>query len=566
MIGVISKDSEKAIVREFFELFKTPWEFYSIHRSYETVIVSDENDLGAEASLMILFGSKETKFDQKNNIRIQTCRQKPILVEADKNFPIFGNAVSFNSPKKVLFTIKETGEAIGLKIKQKNQTIYRFGFDLFQEISILLTSGQPAEHAFIPTLEIYISLLRKCILETGQSLVEIPPVPAGYNFMACLTHDVDFVGIKNHKFDHTMFGFIYRACLGSIIRLFKRKISISQVAKNWAAVLSLPLVHLKLAKDFWFQFKRYLEIEKSVGSTFFFIPFKNRSGTGISEKIEKRRATKYDVSDIGKTIHELAQSGCEVGLHGIDAWQNVDKGREEFNQLFSVTKNAEIGVRMHWLYFSKYSPKLLEKAGFFYDTTFGYNDTIGFKGGTSQVFMPPGVKRLMELPLHIQDTALFFPNRMDLDENEAESRIENLLDDVRRYGGVLTLNWHHRSIAPERLWDGFYINVLNRLKKQNVWMGTGRQIVKWFKKRRSVSFEKVELVNNTFKVKLSTAANQEVPDLLLRIHSPKKYRTNDDQESSTQATYSDFPFADRLHIDFPVLTNGIQKVAFETAA
>ena len=27
MIGVVAHDAERAVIREFFELFKTPWEF-----------------------------------------------------------------------------------------------------------------------------------------------------------------------------------------------------------------------------------------------------------------------------------------------------------------------------------------------------------------------------------------------------------------------------------------------------------------------------------------------------------------------------------------------------------
>jgi hypothetical protein len=32
MIGVISKDHEREAVREFFQLFKTPWEFCAPHQ------------------------------------------------------------------------------------------------------------------------------------------------------------------------------------------------------------------------------------------------------------------------------------------------------------------------------------------------------------------------------------------------------------------------------------------------------------------------------------------------------------------------------------------------------
>ena len=41
MIGVIARADEHAWVREFFELFKTPWEFHRAARSYDVVLCAD---------------------------------------------------------------------------------------------------------------------------------------------------------------------------------------------------------------------------------------------------------------------------------------------------------------------------------------------------------------------------------------------------------------------------------------------------------------------------------------------------------------------------------------------
>ena len=39
---------------------------------------------------------------------------------------------------------------------------------------------------------------------------------------------------------------------------------------------------------------------------------------------------------------------------------------------------------MHWLYFDQNSPKTLENAGANYDSTVGYNETVGYRAGTAQ--------------------------------------------------------------------------------------------------------------------------------------------------------------------------------------
>ena len=135
---------------------------------------------------------------------------------------------------------------------------------------------------------------------------------------------------------------------------------------------------------------------------------------------------------------------------------------------------------------------LLEKAGFDYDSTIGYNETIGYRAGTSQVFKHPDVDHLLELPLHIMDTALFYPSYMNLSDEQAGAAMLPLIENAARFGGVLTINWHDRSLGPERLWGDAYVNLLRDLRARTPWFATASQTVAWFRKRRATSF-----VNNT---------------------------------------------------------------------
>ena len=96
------------------------------------------------------------------------------------------------------------------------RVLARIGYDLFGEVRTLLTVGQPPANADMPALELHIAFLRDLITGCGVPLVEIPPVPDGYRFIACLTHDVDHPSIRQHKWDHTVFGFLYRAVFGSL--------------------------------------------------------------------------------------------------------------------------------------------------------------------------------------------------------------------------------------------------------------------------------------------------------------------------------------------------------------
>ena len=543
MIGVISKKSERAIVQEFFELFKTPWEFYRSNGSYEVVLSTESNIGKIEANLVIIYGSERSGIDDKIGKEEKFLEDKNLLEYQGYYFPIFGKVLIFDEIFDPFIKTKESHESIGIELYENNKKILRIGFELFQEIDFLFTKGQPAKYSFIPTLEIHISILRELILNSGIPLVEVPPIPKGYNFVACLTHDVDFVGIRRHKFDHTLFGFIYRALVRTPLGVIKRTDSWQKMIRNFIAVLSLPFVYLGITKDFMIQFSKYREIEKGLGSTFFIVPFKKNPGKDISGQASKWRATQYDIDDITREVERLISEGCEVGLHGLDAWCDSQKGRQELERISDVTGDSGIGVRMHWLYYSQGTPKILEDAGFLYDSTSGYNNSIGYLAGTTQAFFPKGAKRLLELPMHLMDTALFYPDHMNLNEKEASKRVKELLLLTQKFGGVLTINWHHRSIGPERCWDNFYVNLLTELKKKNVWFGTAKQIVGWFNKRRSVSFEQISYFSeNQIQIKVSSDNDNSGPELLLRIYKPQK--TVD--SSLKEKKYIDMPFSGNL--------------------
>jgi hypothetical protein len=87
----------------------------------------------------------------------------------------------------------------------------------------------------MPTLEWHIDIIRDLIANEGIPVVEIPPIPAGYRYAVCLTHDIDFLRFRDHLFARTMLGFTYRASLGSVIRLLQGRMSLRNVLKNFRA-------------------------------------------------------------------------------------------------------------------------------------------------------------------------------------------------------------------------------------------------------------------------------------------------------------------------------------------
>jgi peptidoglycan/xylan/chitin deacetylase (PgdA/CDA1 family) len=516
VIGILLNFVRNSVIEEFFQLFKTPWEIFQIGKAYDVIISDKEDATLSDAKLIIILVERQSSAGKES-----VCETSYDFLKTETDsFPVYCGVTSTEVGQPIVVRKSDNKPVTGRSV-ESGKIVLRIGFNFFNEADYLLNKGQPAQFAHCPTLDIHIRNLRRWILEAGVALVEIPPLPAGGKFFACLTHDVDNAGIRNHKVDYTLAGFIYRALVLSPIRFFKSEYSIAMLARNLSAVAALPLVHLGLLPDFWCTFKEYLKLEKNSQSTFFFVPFKGKEGKTQNGSAPRIRAVKYEVSDLKDDIKFILDKGNEIGVHGIDSWIDADSGKDEIIKIQKLTGQAEIGVRMHWLYFSPDSPVVLEKAGYSFDATSGYNECIGFKAGTLQVFQPQNVINLLELPMHIMDTALFYPDRMNLRASEGLQAIKDCLKKAVEHGGVLTLNWHDRSIAPERLWDWAYVEALQELHNQGARFLTAGGVVEWFRRRRAIKIERVATSASPIKFKLTFPAIKLSDGFLLRVYSPQ---------------------------------------------
>jgi len=522
MIGINIRDNEKAIAKEFFNLFKVPWEYYNQDESYDVVITSYYTKNFANTKLVIIYDSRPNALDLSEKVEYVINKKNQVFYYKEQKIVIFNESITFNEYPGLIPCGRNGPISFGYNKTISNVKYIRIGYNIFKEVLFLLNTGQPSEFSEIPLLEIHITMLREWILDSNIYLVEILSKPFGYESFACLTHDVDFVKIADHFFDTTFFGFIYRASISSLVNLFKGLSTLKKVLKNLLAILYLPFVYIGFKDDIWLQFDNYLNIENKLPSTFYFIPYKNRPGYNVQKENKKRRATKYEVNELKNYIKKIISHGGEIGVHGIDNWHDFNLGLKEFKKISWISKKHELGNRVHWLCFNDSSFKNLEQASFTYDSTFGYNDAIGFKAGTVRPFKPIGVKKLIEVPLNIQDNALFRNGKSTLSEAEAFEKCCKIFDDTEKYGGVATILWHLRSIAPERLWNDFYIRLIDEMKKRNYCFRTALEISKWYFNRNAIKFRRIDL--NCNKLNINVCCTDRIDDIpyILRIYYPKK--------------------------------------------
>jgi peptidoglycan/xylan/chitin deacetylase (PgdA/CDA1 family) len=524
MIGVIARLADRDVVSEFFELFKTPWEFYRQDQQYDVLLCAGDAQLDATANLLLFYAGRKTHFDVQQQIQTGRQGKQPCVLSSQAiRIPIYGDTITFSEKRNSLLTEEDSQECAAYLDASGDRMVARIGYDLFSEVRTLLTAGQPPANANIPALELHIGFLRDTIAGCGISFIEIPPVPGRFQFVVCLTHDVDHPSVRQHKFDHTIVGFLLRAVFGSLVDTVLGRMSIRDAAKNWVAAIKLPLVYMGLAKDFWRDFDdRYLGLEEGLPSTFFVIPRKNYPGKRVEGSASALRAAGYEAKDLADTISKLRAAGCEVGLHGIDAWLDSAAGCEELEVVRRLTGVSEIGVRMHWLYYNTESPATLEKAGAAYDSTIGYNETVGYRAGTTQVYKSLNARQLLELPLHVMDTALFYLSYLGLSPRTASARLCQMVDNVVQFGGCLTINWHDRSLAPERLWGKCYGDLIEELKSRDAWFATAGQAISWFRKRRSAAFITDPIEPGAVRLKVGVNYGDSLPRLRLRIHKAGK--------------------------------------------
>ncbi len=520
MIGVLTSVNEKAPVEEFFQLFKTPWQFCRTGEEYSVIITTGEPDFSFSSRLWIIFSNRELRFDSQLGIRTIPKRGGGTVQWEGLEVPFFGDFVLCRREEGGETLHAQEEYALGVKVQLADRTVLRIGYHLFKEIQHLIEKGQPACHAPVPTLDLHIHWLRHWIVAAGVPVVEIPPVPRGFRFFVCLTHDVDFIRIARHRFDRSFWGFLYRGLFSSPLRVLRGQLSLVDMFKNWGHIITLPLVFSGLKKDIWFCFDELMALDAELKATYFLVPFKNRAGKIAPGKPDERRRTRYDVSDLQEVIPILIRKGLEVGLHGIDAWHDEEAAREEQRRIGAFSPTPVVGIRMHWLYSGAQTAEILDRAGFLYNSTIGFNTTVGFRAGTGQVFRHFASRKMLELPLHIQDIPLFSPRFLNLSFKKARSICSGLISHFRKHGGVLTILWHLRSVAPERFWGKFYQELVESLKRQGAFFGTAGQIVQWFRYRRKINFLRLSSRKDRLILTLGEHRHLPNPGLFLRVTTP----------------------------------------------
>ncbi len=263
--------------------------------------------------------------------------------------------------------------------------------------------------------------------------------PEGSKFGVCLTHDIDVVN-------------------------FSKLATLKNIAKS--------LIFNNKKWDQLWNFKDFMSLEEKYNakSSFYFLTL-NKEDMDFNFKIE----------DLEQEIANIADNGWEVGLHGgHEAYNHLDVINAKKKQLEKVLGKEVTGYRNHYLRFKVPDTwEFLSKAGFKYDTTYGYADCVGFRNGICHPFKPFNLNTnkdidILEIPLTIMDRTLFDFMKLDMIGRWKITKL--LIDTVEKNNGIITILWHNTFMIDENL--RFYEKILKYCHEKGAWMTSGEEIEK----------------------------------------------------------------------------------------
>lgn len=288
--------------------------------------------------------------------------------------------------------------------------------------------GRNCLSAQIPYAAVAMRFLQQALCRKLNRKVEPP---------ASLLHGAAHYVVSTHDIDYWPAGRLedaYRLAKNALISLAISKRPLLSTRQLWLALQVIfggndPLHGIyHLGRD---------ELRHGIESTYFFLTCHRH-----------RRDANYTINrtDVFRQIHLLTEAGMEVGAHG--SYTSVDLPDRLAGECESLRKAGVYvwGSRQHWLRFTldRLIPAV-ERCGVRYDSSLGWADRIGFRGGACFAFPPYNFKEerpatFLEIPLVIMDQSLHenFSNAKD-----GVIQAEALLATSRQYGwGGVSVLWH----------------------------------------------------------------------------------------------------------------------------
>lgn len=458
-------------------------------------IVEEESQIHVDSLIVICYGSV-TYTLEKNVIKIpfknvyETDQYTYISINdtlihderlINEQLPIFRATISSSDLSDGAVILKsETDKVLGV-FRDAIPAEAKLGFDLFYNIFVHLScleeyefeKGNGPMHSYAsrlkkderiykkPIVNYLFALLENLILLLSGEVHKNKLFGKQERFQVLLSHDVDYLH-KTVQLRIRRFAFYFIKALKN----FK-----NFDFQNGFQNIRAGLIFLLTFDDYWqFEYIQKLEDAYEFRSVFFIY-----AKTKIGWRNWLKRLIfdpTYDVKTNRKLqlkIRELIDRGWKVGLHSsFNSFNSKEILLDEKKSLELITNTPILSIRQHWLRLSIEDTWHEQyEAGIKYDTTLGFNDVIGFRTGVANPYHPydfNGKKehKIVEIPMVVMDGTLF-----DYKGEASIREVIDILKEVKKFNGCISINWHQRTAARDYGWYKFYKGLLEWIKENN---------------------------------------------------------------------------------------------------
>lgn len=286
-----------------------------------------------------------------------------------------------------------------------------------------------------PVVNEYVEELKKMLLELDGNLTF-----KSYTYQLVLTHDVDA------PLKYTSLKSGLREIVGDIV---KRK-DIKLAIKN---TIQKVKITLKLQKDPFDTFDYLMGVSERVGvkSYFFFM------GKGLTKHDNMYDSSDKFTKDLTKKIKKR---GHHIGIHPTyDAYNNKEQFTKEKTELEKNLDTLITFGREHFLRFEVPTTwQIWEDHNLTWDSTLSFADKEGFRCGVCYPYSVFNILtrkklKLKERPLIVMEGS-FATYQANITPQEMETKIIQLMDEVKKYNGEFVFLWHNSSFNTA-MWEKY---------------------------------------------------------------------------------------------------------------
>ncbi len=322
------------------------------------------------------------------------------------------------------------------------------------------------------------------------------PWPGGLPFAVTISHDIDMTrkyGIRS------LFKDIGTAKFGDFADHYKQSVYHNNIYWNFDELL-----------DFY--------KDRMVRSSFFFIA---KSWENLNYRY------RIGSSKFHNLFERLQQNQHEIGLHSSRyAFDHPMRIRKEKEKLQKISNAQLKGIRQHYLRLTfPQGWRDFQTQGFEYDSSGGYNESMGYRAGTSLPFRTYDIQKgkilkIYEIPFNVMD----YPwAEMISKSSENSDLFHDFANQIESTNGLLHILWHpHNLVEPEfkPLWK----EIFNWLEPKNYYNDSLGNILDWWKKRAEVKLTKLTVGNGSLDFVIES--ENPMSDLCLQIISPSPLQPN----------------------------------------